>query len=172
CLRCAPLAHNRHGGHSKDGGGFLYAHSAEVSHFDNLTFPRIEGCEVSKGIIQRDQVRSLSLEHSRGFIEVYHFGAANALCITTRAGVIYEYAPHSLRGHRIKVSAILPAHAPVFDQPHVRFVDQGRGLQRMAGTLAAHVVSSESPHLLIDEGHQVVERGLISVSPLDEQLRY
>jgi hypothetical protein len=38
--------------------------------------------------------------------------------------------------------------------------------------LSAHVVTSQPVQLLIDQGHQLVESGLVSVTPRKQQLGY
>ena len=86
--------------------------------------------------------------------------------------MLNQNAPHQLGRNREKVRAILPLHALVIHQAHVGFIDQGRGLQAVAGALALHVVACQAVEFLIDDGGQPFERALVSVAPGAEQLAY
>ena len=52
----------------------------------------------------------------------FSFGAV------TRSGIIHENATHDSRAHGKKVSSILPLNLPYVDQPKIRFMHQGSGL--------------------------------------------
>ena len=52
--------------------------------------------------------------------------------------------PHHLRGRRDKVGPALPDRRGVIDQPEVGSVEDGGGLQRVAGPLPAHVMVGEA----------------------------
>jgi hypothetical protein len=43
------------------------------------------------------------------------------------------------------MGTILPLYSLLIDEPEVRFVNQGRGLQRVTGMLAPHVSRSDAP---------------------------
>ena len=57
-------------------------------------------------------------------------------------------------------------------QAQVHLVDEGRGLQRVGGALAAHVVIGEAPQLVIHERHETVQRFGILSRPVRQQLRH
>ena len=83
--------------------------------------------------------------------------------------VVDEDAAHCLRRCRHEMGAVLPVHALVIDQPQVGFVDQGRGLQAVAGALAPHVVVRQTTEFVVDDRHQEGERKLIPVAPRSEK---
>src|SRR5688572_13086606 len=83
--------------------------------------------------------------------------------------VVDEDAAHGLRRCRHEMGAVLPVNALVIDQPQVGFVDQGRGLQAVAGALAPHVVVRQTTEFVVDDRHQEGERTLISVAPRSEK---
>src|SRR5580700_8995537 len=64
---------------------------------------------------------------------------------------------------REKMSAILPLHAFVVHQPHIRFVDQSGSLQAVAGTLTFHIVPRETVEFVIDDRGQPVEHAAVPV---------
>src|ERR1051326_4143476 len=51
-------------------------------------------------------------------------------------------------------------------------MDQGRGLEAMAGSLAPTVMMSETAEFSIDDGDQVFERPSVPVGPGAQQLAY
>ena len=55
-------------------------------------------------------------------------------------------------------------------KPDIRFVDQGGGLESVTLPLAAHVAAGETVQFVVDKGIQLVERGLIAIAPVGEQL--
>jgi hypothetical protein len=67
-----------------------------------------------------------------------------------------------------EVGAALPPRLFLVHQPEVGFMDERRGLQRMARTLAAHVTLGHPAQLPIDERHEFVERDLVPVAPVNE----
>src|SRR5438105_15338229 len=79
--------------------------------------------------------------------------------------MIDQDAPHEMRRHANEMRAILPAHLSGVDQPHERFVDERRRLQRVAAALAGHVAPRETTQFGVDERHQPLEGGLVAVAP-------
>ena len=79
--------------------------------------------------------------------------------------VVDEDAAHGLRRCRDEMGAVPPVHAFGIDQPQVGFVDQGRGLQAVAGAFAPHVVVRQDDGALVDDRRQQGERTLIPVAP-------
>src|SRR5215472_2911064 len=86
------------------------------------------------------------------------------------SGVLHEDAPHHLRRHREKMRTVLPLHLFVVHQSRIRFVDQGGGLQAVAWPLAAHVMASQAPELVVNDRRQAVECARIPRTPGAEQI--
>src|ERR1700722_9011760 len=84
--------------------------------------------------------------------------------------MLHQNAPHQLRRNREKMGAILPLHAFIIHQTHVRLVDQGCCLQAVAGPLTSHVAPRQAVQFAIDDGSQPVERALVSLAPCAQQL--
>ena len=58
------------------------------------------------------------------------------------------------------------------DQAEERLVDERRRLQRVIVAFAAHLEPSQPAELLMDDGHQLVERGPIAAAPGKQQLSH
>src|SRR5262245_14424462 len=65
---------------------------------------------------------------------------------------------------------VLPSDPVHVNEPHVRFVDQGCGLERVVGSLASHVPLGQGVELLVNERNELVERRFVPLAPRDEQV--
>jgi hypothetical protein len=70
------------------------------------------------------------------------------------------------------MGAILPLHALIVDEAHVRLIHQRRRLQAMTGTLAPHVAARQPVELVIHDRGQPFERTRVSVASRAEQLAH
>ena len=80
-------------------------------------------------------------------------GRAAALFTEPGLGVIHQDTSHLPRGHGEEMRAVLPGDIHL-DQLDERFVNDGRGLQRVARPLALHVAAGAVAQLLIYERRQ------------------
>jgi hypothetical protein len=65
--------------------------------------------------------------------------------------MVEQDAPHRFSRCGEEVASALPAGVPLPDQPQVRLVDQGRGLERLPGLLLGHPLGSQLAQLLVDQ---------------------
>ena len=65
---------------------------------------------------------------------------------------------------------ILPLHALVVHQAHIRLIDQSSCLQTVADSLGAHVAPRQAVELGIDDGRQLLQGALVSISPGAQEL--
>jgi hypothetical protein len=72
------------------------------------------------------------------------------------SGMVDEDSSHHLRGDAIELRAILPLPLALIDEAHVCLVDEGRGLQGMAGVLAPHGGCRSSVKLSIYDWKQAL----------------
>ena len=86
--------------------------------------------------------------------------------------MVDQDAPHQLGGNAEEVSAILPGHPLLADQPHVGFVDERRGLKRVPRALIAHVGGGDPAQLVVHERRQLLESIAISAAPLLQKGRH
>src|SRR5262249_9465371 len=76
---------------------------------------------------------------------------AAALVGTSPARVINQNLSHHPRRYGEEMRAVLPLHIPAINQMQVRFVDQRRGLQRVASAFALHITLGQMMQLAIDQ---------------------
>ncbi len=88
------------------------------------------------------------------------------------AGILDQNTPHQLARKREKMRTILPLHPLAVDQAQVGFMDQGRGLQAMSGSLAPHVMMREAAEFRIDDWDQVFECIVVPSGPGAQQFTY
>ena len=82
-----------------------------------------------------------------------------------RAGAIDQDASHHLTRRPEELPAVLPHHALLIDQPHVRLVHERRRLQRVAAAFAAQLPGRPGAQLAIHHRHQLVAGGGIARGP-------
>ena len=61
-----------------------------------------------------------------------------------------------------------PLHVFLIHETNVGFIDERGGLERVTFSFAAHVAAGKPVQLVVDEGIQLVERGLVSLAPFSE----
>jgi hypothetical protein len=69
-----------------------------------------------------------------------------------------------------EMGAVLPPHIALLRELEVSVVQQRSCLQRVAGSLPAHVMLRQTLELWLDERDQALQCMWISVAPLAEQL--
>src|SRR2546421_12243469 len=67
--------------------------------------------------------------------------------------------------------AILPAHPAHVDEPQVRLVDESRRLQRVTRALPFQTTPRNLVQLAVHERNELLEGGLVALSPGDQQCR-
>jgi hypothetical protein len=85
-------------------------------------------------------------------------------------GVIDEDSPHHPGGHAEEVRPVAPLSLSLVNEPHVRFVDERRRLQRMTGWFSLHVAGRQATQVPVNERQQVLEGLPIPVAPGNEPL--
>jgi len=70
------------------------------------------------------------------------------------------------------VRAIFPMHMFLIDEANVSFINQGRGLERVPLSLSVHISAGHLMKFVIDQRVQLVERSLVPLAPLGEQMSY
>ena len=87
----------------------------------------------------------------------FHGSLAAAVTLTVLApGVVGEDAAHGFGGGGEELVAVLPAAIFLADQFQPRFVDQGGGLEGLAGIFLRHFVRSQAAQFRIDERQELV----------------
>jgi hypothetical protein len=71
--------------------------------------------------------------------------------------VIDEHLAHYLGGDREEVRPAAIVRMILPNQPHVGFVDQGRGLERVTGSLPAQVSSGQHPKFRVYQRNHLIQ---------------
>ena len=66
-------------------------------------------------------------------------------------GVVNQNLAHRSCGHGEKMSPVLPAWIGLVGQSQISLADQRRRLQRVIGTLPAHIAMGEASEFFVDE---------------------
>src|SRR5438309_9030748 len=160
----APVAHHSDRRDIQHFGRLLDAEAAEETHLHNLHFTRIEPRQSSHGIIERHQIGTPLAVYNRHRFQRDMLQVAASFQIVS-PGILHENASHQLRRYREKVRPVLPPHSLVIHQAHIGLVDQCSGFKAVSGTLSLHVGMSQAVQLVIDNGGQLFERALVSITP-------
>ena len=112
---------------------------AEEAEVDDLGRPGMRLGQAIEGLVQGDDVQALLLEAGEGLVQGYADALPLALPGVAAAGVIDQHLAHGLGGGGEEVAAVGDVGQDVpFEQPQQRLVDQGAGLEGVAGSLVAH----------------------------------
>src|SRR5947209_7320961 len=84
--------------------------------------------------------------------------------------MIDENVAHRLRCDCEEVRTIVPLLILIPRQSDIRLMNKGRRLQSMPRVLATHVSARHAMQFRVNERHELIPSGLVSLSPFDEQL--
>lgn len=96
---------------------------------------------------------------------------ATALQRRTRTSRVDEDPSHDLRSQGEEVHAVLAVHFLCAGKSQIDLVNHCGTLQRQARTLSAHVPLRLPSQLRVDQRHELIERGAITLAPRLEQVR-
>jgi hypothetical protein len=151
-----PPAFGGGGGDAEDGGGFFDGEAGEVAEFDEFGFWFVEGGEFFEGVVNGEEfvVRS-----GRGDFELVDVEALLVSAMaqgTFAAGAFDEDAAHGFGGSPEKVGAVLPGLLVGGDEAKPGFVNEGSGLERVAGGFVGHAMDGEFAQFFVNEREQFV----------------
>ena len=92
---------------------------------------------------------------------------AAVLRASLAAGAVDQDPPHGLGrgGEEVAAAVPVPGSLSASDQPEVRLVDQGRGLERLAGLLLRQLLGGQLAQLVVDQRQELL--GRLRVALLD-----
>jgi hypothetical protein len=143
-------------------GHFLGRHTTEVVHLDDLGGPRVfafKGLERSVEIQYVELLGPAVVPDLHVRIPWHARLAAATFAGASHSRVVDQHLAHHARHEREKVRAVSDVGRGIVEQLDERLIDQRCRLQRMSGALAAHERLRNPPQLVVDERHQLVERG-------------
>ena len=85
--------------------------------------------------------------------------------------MIDQNVPHHLCGQAEELRAMLKGDRFLISQTDVDFVHQGSGLQSVGPGLAPQITIGQLAQFVIDERHQLIERGSVTAAPSNQQSR-
>jgi hypothetical protein len=132
--------------------------------------PRIESGKFVERRVEVEHVDFGWIHHRLDVLQRYPLTAV-ALRGSATARVVDKDAPHHVRRNRKEVRAVLPPDLPLVDELQIRFVDKGRGSERVVGALAAQVGARQPAQFVVDGVDQTTSCRLIARTPSHEQVR-
>ena len=83
--------------------------------------------------------------------------------------MVDEDTAHDASRNGQKVGPVLPVDVRRVHETQIRFVDERRRLEAVAGALAGHAAARDLMEFPIDERNQPFEGRLVAISPVEEQ---
>jgi hypothetical protein len=164
-----PLAFDRRSRNPKHFCDFLRGQASEKFEFDDMAFARIQFSQFPECFINRNDI-NFRLFQTVSKAESHPRCISAALARGAVARVVYQHAPHHVRGQSKELGAILPIDTVLIDQPEVRLVHQRGRLECVIGSFAAHVGSRQPSKFVVNQGQNLIQRIVIPVSDIDQQL--
>src|SRR5262249_40257671 len=164
-----PVALGRSGGDPQGLGGVAQGEAAEVAELDQPRFERIFALELPQGFVEREQVVRLILlrfgEQAAG-VELDAPELAAPLVTLLAPRLLDEDPPHGLRGRSEEVAAAVPWLGLIHvHEPDVGLMDQGRGLECLAGLFLGELLGRQLAQLVIDQRQKLL--GGVRIALLD-----
>src|SRR5215471_4530950 len=86
--------------------------------------------------------------------------------------VVDQNSPHHLRCHSEEMRSTLPVDSVLVNYAQVGFIDQRSCLECVALALAPQISAGDTMKLVVDQRHQPIQRQLIALPPVNQQLSY
>ncbi len=141
------LQHLRHFGHGQ---------TNEIAKLYHLGRNRVVRRELIERVADREDFLAgrTDRDSQSGFLQWLKLDLTATLETALSPGCFHQDAPHGLAGGSEEVCAVLPLGLLVSSQPQPRFVDEGGGLESLAGRLGGHLQGREPAQFIIDEREQ------------------
>ena len=151
CAGITPVPLRGWHGHPEQRRRFLKRKTGEVAKLDKFGLTGVVLCEPVKRLMDREQFISVYGRCELHFLKLKVFQTAPMLRAFPAACAIHEDAAHGFGGGTEKVRAVLES---LLSQPQPRFVDQGGGLECLAGAFSSHFGSGDPAQLSMNRLHQ------------------
>jgi hypothetical protein len=133
-------------------GGFPLRESREEAERYQLGGFWGVALELVEGVIEGHDLRGAGIHDAQRLVQFHPDTPAPVLGSPLATGPLHENPPHGLGRGGEEVAAAVPMLGLLrIHQPNVRLVDQGRGLERLAGLLLRHLLGSQFPQLVVDQ---------------------
>jgi hypothetical protein len=141
----------------------------EELHFYDLSLSLIDARQLVEGIVQSQEL-GISVDRQGSQILVVDFASPVTFGRSTAAGVVHKDLTHCPRGNGDEMRPVLQLNRLASCQSDVRLVDEGRALQGVIRSFGLELVVSETPQLLVHQGHESAEGFFIALRPLLQKL--
>ena len=169
-LGVGPPAFRRGFGDVEDAGGLFGREADEVPELHELGLLGVEGGEPLEGVVEGEELVVLDGRREVESVEFDVFGAGPVAEGALASGAVDEDAAHGLGGSGEEVGAILPMGLSVRAQPEPGFVDEGGGLECLAGGFAGHLLGGHLTQLGIDEFEETLGGAGVAAADRGEDL--
>jgi hypothetical protein len=149
--------------------GFFNGQAAKETQFDESALLLVDPGESLEGVVDGKYVRVGKLGHGEGGIELDLLARA-ALGGAAGACVVDENLAHEASSDSDKVGATASAEGVLPSEAQVGFMNQGSGLQGVAGALALQMMVSEGAEILVDQGDEGLQGVFVAAAPTGEKL--
>ena len=133
-----------------------------------MSFAGIERRQELEGVVERHEIFA-SFESRELGVQRQDLRSAAALLKSAGPRELDEDLAHRSGGYREKVRSIFPLDVADVDEAQIRLMNKGRGLQRVARPLVAHLTAGQPPQLVVDDGDELLERSLIAAAPREQE---
>ena len=158
-------------GEGEGDGGVGNGEAGEVAEFDDADLAGIELLELGEGVVEAFEVDGFRLGMIWDFeIDGEMGGAVASLFGVAVAGAVAEDAAHHLGGGGIEFQAAVEIDRMLLDEAEVGFVDEGGGLEGVAGAFAGKVAGREAAKFGVDERDECLQCGGVAGAPSAEEL--
>src|SRR5262249_34257904 len=152
----------------------LEREAGEEVELDELGHARLLSVEVFQGFVESDQLLVRRRADQLVLEQIDALPVAAALEAFLRARLLDQDAAHRFRGGEKKVATVgkrpRPGSAspvsillPALHQPQVRFMDQGRGIERLPRLLVRELLGRQFAQLIVDQWQELVGGGGIAL---------
>jgi len=169
-LGVGPPAFRRGLGDVEDAGGLFGGEPDEVPELHELGLLGVKGGEPLECVVEGEELVVLDGGGEVEYVEFDVFGTGPVAEGALASGAVDEDAAHRLGGGGEEVGAVLPVGLGVGAQPEPGLVDEGGGLECLAGRFAGHLLGSHLTQLGVDELEQTMGRVGVAVADRGEDL--
>src|SRR5262249_31887000 len=152
----------------------LEREAGEEVELDDLGHARLLSVEVFQGFVESDQLLVRRRADQLALEQINALPVAAALEALLRARLLDQDAAHRFRGGEKKVATVgkrsRPGSAspvsillPALHQSQVRFMDQGRGIERLPRLLVRELLGRQFAQLLVDQRQELLGGGRIAL---------
>lgn len=163
CACRSPLAPDSAFRKSEKFSHFALRHSAEEPALDKLSLPGIQRCKPGERLVQLEHIHIVWdwIRYGTGNWLVRRISSANLSSLLPR--MIYQNLAHHLGCNGQEMRAIVPRFVLLPGQLQIRFVNEGRWLQRMVVPFSIHLPHGNSAQMFVENLKRLLLRTAIAV---------